>query len=268
MDSPIDLVSFVTRAENRVDVLLTLASGSQTRPALQETTGIPRATLSRILADFRDRELVSRDAYQFRTTPLGDLIATELESLYGAIETTRALQTLGKWLPLDELAVDFDRLGTADVTLPTLVDPMAPVKRAAVAVEDADHVRTFCYSVVHAPILAALRGVVQQGQHLEGVIAAGVLEVVRDTPELAESARELFESGNVELYLYDGDIEPQLIIADERVMFLVTDAEGAIQGLVETDDEAIYPWAEATFESLKHEANPLTPESAAELLTS
>ena len=261
-----DLVSFVTRAENRVEALLTLAPGPLTRPELEAETDIPRTTLSRVLADFRDRDLVSREGHHYRTTPFGALVATELESLFESVESTRALQTLAGWLP-EDLADDFDRLATADVTLPTPVDPMAPVKRAASVVEGADHVRTFCYSVVHAPILAALRGVAGQGQRLEGVIAAGVFDVVAADPDLAERARELFESGRVDLYLYDGGIEPQLIIADRTTMFLVTDEEGAIQGLVETGEASILPWAEELFESLRDEAEPVGPEAAAERLT-
>ncbi len=262
-----DLVSFVTRAQNRVDALLTLAPGPRTRPELEDETGIPRATLSRILADFRDRDLVARDGHRYRVTPLGALVASELESLFESVETTRALQTLAEWLPLEALDVDFERLAAAEVTLPTPIDPMAPVKRAASVVEEADHVRTFCYSVVHAPILAALRGVTGRGQRLEGVIAAGVLDVVAADPDLAERARELFESGSVELYLYDGGIEPQLIVADRTTMFLVTDEEGAIQGLVETDGGTILPWAEELFESLREEAEPVEPDRASELLT-
>lgn len=267
MRSPFELVSFVTRAENRVEVLLALASEPRTRPDLQDETEIPRTTLSRILADLRDRELVSRNGHRYRPTPLGDLVAVELESLFESVESTRALQTLSGWLPLSDLGVEFDRLATAEVTLPTPIDPMSPVKRAAGVVGEADHVRTFCYSVLHAPILAALRGVSRQGQRLEGVIAAGVFEVVASDPELAESAVALFESGNVELYVYDGGIEPQLIIADRTTMFLVTDEEGSIQGLVETDDGAIRSWAEETFESLKREAESLDAEAATELLT-
>jgi predicted transcriptional regulator len=82
MDSPIDLVSFVTRSESRTEVLLTLATREQTRPELQDETGIPRATLSRILADFRDHDLATRDSHQYQTTLLGDLVATELEALF------------------------------------------------------------------------------------------------------------------------------------------------------------------------------------------
>jgi predicted transcriptional regulator len=267
MGSPFDLVSFVTRAESRVDVLLTLASGPRTRPELQDETGVPRATLSRVLADFRERDLASRNGHRYRPTPLGEVLAADLEALFESVETTRALQSLAGLLPLEELAIDFHRLAEAEVTLPTPVDPMAPVKRAAAIVEGAEHVRTFCYSVVHAPILAALRGVAHRGQRLEGVIAAGVFDVVASDPELAERARELVGSGSVELYRYDEGIEPQLIVADRTTMFLVTDDEGAIQGLVETDDGAILPWAEELFESLRAEAEPLDADSARELLT-
>ncbi len=268
MPSPIDLVSFVTRAENRVTVLLAIASGPQTRSELQDETAIPRTTLSRILADFRDRDLVHRSDHRYEPTPLGTHIAGELESLFDSVESTRALQALATRLPLDELAIDFDRLAAAEVSLPTPINPMAPVHRAATVVGDADRVRTFCYSVVHAPILAALQGIAHQGLQVEGVIAAGVLDVVRETPELAESAIDLVESGNVELYLYPDGIEPQLIIADRTTMFLVTDDEGAIQGLVETDDDAILPWAEKRFDSLRRAADPLDPATAAEHLTS
>lgn len=268
MGSSIDLISFVMRAENRVDVLLTLASEPGTRPDIQDETGIPRATISRILTDFRDSGLVERNGHLYRTTPLGDLIATELESLCASVESTRALQTLAGWLPLDDLGVDFDRLATAKVTLPTPFDPMSPVKRAARVVENATHVRTFCYSMVHAPILAALRGVAEKGQRLEGIVAAGVLDVVKDDTELAKAAGELFASGDVELYVYSEGIEPQLVIADDRTLFLVTDTEGAIQGLVETDDEAIMPWAEGMFESLKRNADPLSSDEAIEVLAS
>lgn len=268
MDPPAELVSFVTRAENRVEVLLALASGARTRPELQADTGIPRTTLSRILADFRDRELATRDGHRYRATPLGRRLSAGLEELFDAVASTRALQTLTASLPLEDLGVDFDRFADAEVTLPTPFDPMAPVKRAARVVESAAHVRTFCYSVLHAPILAALQAVVHEGQRLEGIVADGVLQVVAEDAELAGRARELLASEHVTLHRYDGGIEPQLVIADGTTMFLVADTDGAIQGLVETDDETVLPWAEALFESLRDAAEPVDPASLPAPLTS
>jgi len=94
MSPSFDLVSFLTRAESRVDVLLALASGPRTRPELRDETGVPRATLSRVLADFRERDLASRNGRRYRTPPLGGVVALELESSVESVETARALQTL------------------------------------------------------------------------------------------------------------------------------------------------------------------------------
>jgi predicted transcriptional regulator len=80
MDSPLDLVAFLTRSENRVETLLALADGPATRPDLQDETGVARATLSRILADFRRHDLATRDAHEYAATPLGELLAAGLTS--------------------------------------------------------------------------------------------------------------------------------------------------------------------------------------------
>lgn len=267
MNGAFELLSFLTRAENRVTVLHALEQAPATRVGLQDETGIPRATLSRILADFRDRSLVKRDGHRYELTLLGEHLATELSTLMSSIETQIALQAVAEGLPLDDLGLDVEDLKQIEVTLPTPIDPMAPVKAAAAAIDDVDHVRAFCYSVLHAPILAECRNVTERGHRFQGVVAEGVLDVVSSDPELAERLTDLLTHGQAELYVFDGVIKPQLIIAGQLVMFLVADDEGAIQGLVSIHDESILPWAEETFDSIKRDAEPMTPDRAAELLT-
>lgn len=267
MTPPLDLLAFVTRSENRVDALRALADGPATRVELQNATGIARPTLSRILADFRERDLATRESYTFAVTPLGESLASGLVELLDTIETAQAIQAVAAWLPLADLDVAVGDLDPVSVTLPTPTDPLAPVERAARAIEGVEHVRAFCYSVVHAPILAECRNVTDRGSRFEGVVAATVLEVVADQPELRERVRDLVAAGSAELSVREGAIEPQLIIAGRTTMFLVTDDEGSIQGLVEIGDEAVLPWAEATFESLRAEAEPLTPSRVDEVLT-
>jgi predicted transcriptional regulator len=266
MDGAYELVAFLTRAENRVTVLHVLERAPATRVGLQDETGIPRATLSRILADFRDRSLVTRDGHRYELTPLGGHLATELSSLFSSVESQIALQTVAEWLPLDELGLAVEDLKEIEVTLPTPIDPMAPVKAAAEAIDNVDHVQAFCYSVLHAPILAECQNVTERGQRFQGVIAEGVLDVVSSDPELAERLIDLLTHGQADLYVFDGVIQQQLVIADRLVMFLVADEEGAIQGLVSIDDESIIPWAEATFESIRRKAEPITADRATELL--
>lgn len=267
MNPALDLLTFVTRSENRVRALRTLADGPASRVNLQATTGIARPTLSRILKDFRERDLAMRDGYTFEVTPLGESLASGLADLLENIESAQALQAVAAWLPLADIDIAVGDLDAVSVTLPTPTDPMAPIKRAARAIEGVDRVRAFCYSVVHAPILAECRNVTERGNRFEGVVAAGVLQVVADEPDLRQRLRELVEAGNAELYVREGAIEPQLIIAGRTTMFLVTGADGAIQGLVEIGDEVVLPWAVETFESLRAEARPLTPARVDEVLT-
>lgn len=266
MDGAFELVSFLTRSENRVSVLQALERTPATRIGLQEETGIPRATLSRILADFRERSLATRDGHCYTLTPLGAHLATELSALVSSVESQSALQAVADWLPVQELGIELTDLEGVGVTLPTPIDPMAPVKAAATAIDEVEHVQAFCYSVLHAPILAECRNVTERGNRFQGVIAEGVLDVVSTDPELAERLSEMLSHTRAELYVFDGVIKPQLIIADRTVMFLVADDDGAIQGLVSIDDESILPWAEETFDAIKRQAEPLTAARAADLL--
>lgn len=267
MESVPELVGFLTRSSNRLAVLEALSTAPTTRPELQEQTGVPRATLSRILADLRDRDIVERSGHDYALTPLGARVADELADLFTAVERHRALQTLADWLPLDRLDVDLFDVEDRSVTLPSRLDPMAPIGRAATIVGEADHVRGFCYSILHAPILAMTEDLVDTGGRFEGVVSAAVLDVVASDPELVAPVRALVETGRADLAVLDRPIESQFIITDDLVLFLVTDGEGTLQGLVETGEPAIRPWAEERFATYRAEADPLDLDGVDELLT-
>lgn len=267
MASAVELLGFVARSENRLAALQALSPEPASRATLQAETDIPRATLSRILADCRDRDLVDRNGRTYALTPLGERLVAELEDLFDAVDRLQALQTLSGWLPVDELDVDLFAVDDLAVTLPSRIDPMAPIGRAATAVEDASLVRGFCYSLVHAPILAMTRDIVESGGRFEGVVSADILEVVASDPGLVGPVGELVETGQAEVLVYHGGIETQFIITDDAVLFVVTDREGAIQGLVETAEPAIRDWAEARFAAHREAAEPLDPDALADLLT-
>lgn len=268
MDSAFELLAFLARSENRLATLRALSREPRRRSAIQDATGIPRATLSRILADCRDRDLVERTGPEYAVTPLGERVVDELEGLFAAIDRSRALQTLADGLPLDELEVDLFGVDDLSVTLPNRVDPMAPIGRAATVVESADVVRGFCYSLLHAPILAMTRDIVDSGARFEGVVSAEVLRAVMGDPDLIAPVEGLMETGQATMFVYEGGIETQFIIADDRVLFLVADEDGGIGGLVETGEPAIQPWARDRFEAYRAAAKPVDDTDAlTDLLT-
>ena len=267
MDPAFELVAFVARSENRLATLRALSTEPRRRSAIQDETGIPRATLSRILADCTERYLVERTGREYALTPLGERFVDGLDDLFAAVDRQRALQTLAGGLPTGELEVDLFAVDDLSVTLPNRIDPMAPVGRAAAVVESADEVQGFCYSLIHAPILAMTRDIVDSGARFVGVVSAEVLEVVARDAELIGPVEALLETGQAEIYVYEGGIETQFIIADDRVLFLVAEEDGSVQGLVETGEPAIRPWAVDRFEAYRTAAEPLDPDTLAELLT-
>lgn len=266
MGPAFELVAFVALSGNRLAALRALSAESQRRLAIQDATGIPRATLSRILADCAERDLVERTGPEYALTSLGERFVSGLDDLIDTVDRHQALQTLADGLPTDELDVDLFGVDDLSVTLPNRIDPMAPINRAAAVVESAAVVHGFCYSLIHAPILAMTRDIVDSGARFVGVVSAEVLEVVARDAELIGPVEALVETGQAEIFVYRDGIETQFIIADDRVLFLVADADGAVQGLVETGEPAIRPWALERFEAYRATAEPLDPDALSDLL--
>lgn len=261
MDSPIELVGFLTRSSNRVATLRALVDGPQTRPELQETTGIPRATLSRILADFWQRELLSKGGHHYRTTPLGDYLAGQLRSMDRAIETVQQLQSIERWLPLDAFDFDLLDLVDAEVIVQTPADPHAPVKGILPTLTTAGHVRGLCDNAVHEAIVAEWRAVTAGRQVFEAVLTADAVAVLAADPERRSQFGDVLAAEDTEGLVYDGEIPCLVVIADDTVLLEAADEDGAIKAFVLTRNPIVRSWAETTFEDYKQSADPVGVEA-------
>lgn len=259
MDSAFELLAFVARSENRVEALQALEAGPASRAGLQEATGIPRATLSRILADFQARELANRDGYEFSITPLGRLLTRQLEALFSAIEVGAELQSLGPWLPLSELGIGIEDLADARVTFPTPVAPLAPVHRTAAVLEASDRVRGLCNNVI-PELLRTLGDAIEAGIEIEVVATTEAFEVVSADPASIRTVRDLVDSGSLDLAICPVAFPQLAIDTDGTVLLLVTDDEGAIQGLVESTNEAVRAWFDDAFEMYRGQSDRVAPE--------
>lgn len=257
MDAALDLVSFLARSENRVTVLLAVARNPASRRALQAETGVPRATLSRILADFRERELVTRNGHEYAATSLGRHLAAELRAVLDSIEAGQNLQALDPWLPLSALDFEARDLRDARVTLPTPVDPLAPVRRTAEVLGASDRVRGLCDNVVPGVLEALERSVVEDGLRADVTVTDVAFEAVSADPALREVVGDLLDTGRLDLRVLDGAIPLLVIEADGTVLLEVADGQGTIRGLVETEADAVRSWFGGTFETYHREADPV-----------
>lgn len=260
MDASVELVSFVTRAENRVEVLGALADGPATRRELQDMTGIPRATLSRILADFHDRDLVDREGHDYVTTLLGEALAAELQSLFDTVAGMDTIQTLHEWLDVDEYDIPLEQLTDAEVILPTPADPMAPIRRAEERLANGERTRVAGRGIVPSCLEAVWRAVIEGRQSHEAVVTPAALETISADSEMRQQTLDLFDAEDATVWVHQDLDLPFLMVVDDLIWIVVTDDDGTIKGHVETTDERVRAWAVETIDDFIGASDSITPE--------
>lgn len=95
MQWPFELLSFVARSSNRLMTLWALADTLARRADILAQTDVPRATLSRILADIRDRDIVESGSWfegVISTAVLDVVVASDSE----LVEPLRELLATGQ----------------------------------------------------------------------------------------------------------------------------------------------------------------------------
>jgi predicted transcriptional regulator len=116
MATPLDAVDWLTRSENRVEVLELLTEERHERSELQELTGVSRVTSNRMLAELEDRSWIRRDGHSYEITPTGKLVIEALDELLDTIATGQKLGDIQQYLPTEEFGFDLRRLGESRVT--------------------------------------------------------------------------------------------------------------------------------------------------------
>lgn len=258
-DGPLDVIEFLARSPNRVRVLDALTDGPVGRYDLEDATGVARATLGRILEDFTARNWVVEADRAYETTPLGDYVSRSIEAALERFEPVPTLAEVAEWFPADGFGFDLGHLAGATVIRSTKHDALAPTTHIARRIRDADRVRLVTYAVLPGVMEACWRGAVERGLELEGVLEARAVDGVGSDPQLVAQARELFETGRAEVYVYRGDVPCTFFVVDDVVLLCLSGGEGAPLAVLETDAEAVLGWAEATLEALRSEGERLDP---------
>ena len=261
MWDPLAEVKYLANSPHRVAVLGTLARSPATRSEIREATGVSQATLSRLLAGFHARGWIEVRDRTYRLTPYGRELSAGITELVGCVDRNRWLHRIAEWLPIEEMGLDLERFGDASVTVPTPVDPTAPMRRATELIESADDVRTLSSGLAPPVIQANWECVVHGTQRVESVRTSEMVRMIGENPRYRTWIRETRESGRATLYCYDTTPPYNLAVLEgSRVFFGAVDADGNILALVETDDESVLAWATATIDAFREESVPLSVE--------
>lgn len=262
MVDPFEDIQFLARANTRIRAIQLLAEKPRDRDELIERLDISRATLSRLLRQFEDREWVTQDGTQYTTTRFGSAMANDITQLLDTATTIRQFRGVAQYLPFDELGIEFHQLQGAQVTEATSADPAAPARRVGQLLDAANRTRILKQTIDPNASRPHYEAVIQGQQRTEVILTHEAIDTVTETPETRQWFQEMI-ANEVPVYRYDGSVPINLKIIDETVVISVTDENGLLPALIETNDEEIFSWAVETFESYGEQASLVGQEAFA-----
>ena len=257
LGAPLEELEFLARSPNRVSVLDVLTQGPIGRYELEETTGVTRATLGRILDDFEDRGWVTEDDRRYETTQLGAYVSREITDLLERFEPVPILNEVAQWFPEEGFDFDLGRLAGATIIRATKNNALAPTAHISKRIQTADRVRLITYSVLPGVMESCWQGTVDGDLELESVLDRGAFESFGTDPQLVDQAEELLQTETSAVFLYPGDVPSTVFIVDDAVLLCLSGGEGAPLAVIETDDEAVRSWAESVIDDHRREGERL-----------
>lgn len=263
-DAPLEDIAFLARSAYRVRVLEALSSRPYDRRGLQEATDVPRVTLGRALDALQARGWIVQRGKEYAVSPLGELVVEAFEPLVTNVRTVWKLRPVVEWLPTDEMDFHLSRLSDATITVPNRSNPLLPVQRGVERLQLADEVRLLSSVVVPEALEADLRATVHGSQRFEAVLTAGVVDVMRNDPEMAGQFGELLTSDRADIYRFDGDVPCAVAVMDDIVGLGLEDDQGLPRALIETDDPSVRSWADSTISAYKRRSEPIDVDAFAD----
>lgn len=255
MESPQETIEYLARSAHRVEVLEAICASPRTRDEIRDLTEASRVTAGRIIADLEERGWIVRRGTEYDATSSGRFIANEFTRLLGNLEAFADLPPVVEWFPEGQPEFDLSLLNDATVTNADEADLIAPIRRSLDHIERANHLRAVGNGISRE-FAEALREAAEAGQTVIMLGPPEMIDAVRDDPELRTAIRTVLESGRGTLLRYEGDIElPVMQVGDEAVAI----CNGDHQAMVETENEAVYDWAEDYFDSLRSQATRVSP---------
>lgn len=259
MDTSIEEIGFLASSEHRIAVLDVLTAGPADRSTLRSERGASSPTMGRVLADFEERQWITRDGAVFELTPLGEFIADQFLDLREAMEIERKLRDVWQWLPREMEGFNIDLFTNAVVSYPGPGYPYEPVERLTHLIEETNQMQGFDSIVYKSVNNETVCKAVLDGMELEFVYSPVALEgTFAWNPErVAEAAA--CENCTVLVHdsLPDGD-RCGLGIVDDRVGICCHDPDtGALMAIIDTDAPEARKWAISMFERVREEAKPV-----------
>lgn len=261
---PIEDVAYLSRSDHRVTTLIALTERPRSRSELWEMTGVSSSTIRRTLREFEDRKWITRDGYQYETTPLGGFVATAMSELLDRLETERKLRDVWEWLPDEETGFSVEMCLDATVTVASAENPYSPVNRFLALLRETEDFRFVGLDVaLLEPSKTELCERVIDGMETEMITPPRVANYIRSScPDLFSEA---LESGNLTVRLHDGLPRFGVCLFDDCVAISGYDPDNVmVRALVDTAHPSTREWAESVYRAYRRQTPTIGLEPAVE----
>lgn len=251
-------VAYLARSENRVTILRALGPEPMSRRELEEQVGIPSSSLSRVLRELTEEYgWVDRTDDGYRLTRSGTLVIERFDSLTDTIETVRTLGDALEYLPVDRMDLDGRHFHDAELLTAKEFDPAAPMQYGVERFEQSATFRCVVRTVPSPYVRAAHRQVLAGDLRFDGVLGTDYVAAAKGS-EMGSLWVEIADEADIRC----AEVGPeyQLLILDELVHIWVCTHDGEQIGLIESDNPAVYAWAESVFEEYFTDAVPIAQE--------
>lgn len=255
-----DDVAFLVRSPHRAAVLAALAETSRDRAALRERVGASRVTVGRITTDLEARGWVERDGNEYVATNAGRTVVVAYERFLDTVETTRRLEPLLEFLPVEAFPFELTALADAEVVRPTPTDPGSHLTRLRELFEAATEVRMVVHAVAPRVVAAAYEATLEGDHVTHGVLTPAVSEAIRANSDVRRKVRTMLDGGGMTLYERPS-VPYQVATFDETAIVSADDEAGVPRGIVVSESPAVREWVHDEFERLSADATTLTADA-------
>lgn len=237
----------------RWEVLDRLRKATADKRTLVEDVDCSRSTVNRAIRELESVDMVEHIDGEYEVTPLGETVASRFEEVMETIELRTQFKPFLHWVPEDEFDLELQHLRDAELLLPKPGDPYAMINQHVdIVSRTTDHNCVLPLIGLHA-LTAGHEQVVENGAHVELVVAPKAADALQFDSDYAELTEEMAATGRFRLYRYDGTIPYFVGLFDNTVQIGVDD-DGEPRALVETDNPEVQEWAATTIQDYKRQA--------------
>jgi len=266
-ESAVEYVAFLTRSEHRFHVLNLLADGASSREALRDQLDATRVTLSRILGDLEDRELVRRRTpdREYELTAFGEAVHRDLVRLQDTITVGQTYPRLISRLPTDWFDFDLRCLADGEHVHGNSEDPLAAARVIANAIRDGASCESLVGTFTSLPMYGYEQAI-QNGSDPEVrvVFDSNVTDTMVEDASLRATWREIqSQAGSTVYFSLDERVPCTVDLVDGETVFFTVDREQETGfDIVSCSHPDVVAWADRVIGEYRARAVPLADRTS------